>query len=667
MSDTASGAPEPILKEIDDLARALQISKPSREAGENEGAGAVFLIGAGCSVSAGIKHAAGVAMFCATKLARKLSGGHAITDDPDVALKWLIDEKRITLPPSKSPRPDGSHWGELYTYFFETHFQSANMQREIINAIVDEGKNQLNWAHACLGELVRLGFVHTVLTTNFDQLVLQGIIRTGVMPVIADGLEALNRIVGRPKRPQVVHLHGSMHTYDLRNSFESMAETSRHNVAQAMVHTLMQECDLLVVVGYSGGEEGIMTLLKDAGRVRRKLVVYWVMYTQGLDGLSGNARELLKGENKFVVWGGSADRFFGQLMSEMKLGQPEWVQDPIGVLRKQSELLIAPREALTEIQILVEAFKARVKHADKEEHRLNEQDELKVQAAAARASGDFQAAYDILERADRQHDVEAARLHALNALSLCEMKRDQALLNAATEELDDLLKRTQGEDRLENTLSLGQALLLQSEYAAQVDSGSEAARAPLQRVEEVVRGTLPFFPAVEYSLGNARLNLLMAQALQSQGERDPIDIAALGAGRVAYESALQGLNTAKEVGGLLIEAKAGLAALVQVLGEKDKDIALLRDAVERHREVVELSVRTERPLEDAGPLSNLAGSLIALAEAQQNGDRGRSYEEARDILIHLIAIYQQDGNELAAIDARENVAKIDNALGTLKD
>ncbi len=98
MSEPTRDLLDPVLKEIGDLAVALQLAKPSMESGESEGAGAVFLIGAGCSVSAGIKPAAGVAQHCAMKLARKLSKGDFVTDDADAALTWLIEQKRIDLP-----------------------------------------------------------------------------------------------------------------------------------------------------------------------------------------------------------------------------------------------------------------------------------------------------------------------------------------------------------------------------------------------------------------------------------------------------------------------------------------------------------------------------------------------------------------------------------------
>jgi len=429
------------------------------------------------------------------------------------------------------------------------------------------------------------------------------------------------------------------------------------------VHTLMQECDLLVVVGYRGGEEGIMTLLKEAGRVRSKLVVYWVTYTPSLDSLSVDARELLQGENKFVVRGGTADRFFGQLMSEMRLGEPEWVRDPIGAMAAQSVQLIAPTDEFTEVRVLVDAFRARVEHANSPAQRLDEQNLRKVQAATARARGDFLIAYNLLETADRDNDVEAARLHALNALSLCEMKQDKALLQVAIDELSHLVIQTKGETQLEVTLSLGQALLLSSEYTAQSDSASEAASAPLEQVEQMVEQALPRFAAHDFPLGNARLNLLKAQVLQSQGEREPIEVQKLQSAQTAYELALAGLAAVDDPSVLLIEAKAGLASTIQVIGEATEDLDLLRDAVIRHREVVDLSPRTERSLEDAGPLSNLAGALMALAYRENPRDQVRLYQEARDVLRRVVMLHQHDGNDPAAEDVRKLVAQIDTSLG----
>jgi hypothetical protein len=165
---------EPVVTTVEHLADALVLAKPDPEKPSGGPGGAVFLIGAGCSVTAGIKPASEVAKYCATKLAYKLSGGAFTGDDSGAALAWLMQKKKVELKPSMTPKEDGSHWGGLYSYFFEAHFQSANMQRELINEIIDLGCDKLNWAHACLGELVHLGYAHTVLTTTLTNLSCKG-------------------------------------------------------------------------------------------------------------------------------------------------------------------------------------------------------------------------------------------------------------------------------------------------------------------------------------------------------------------------------------------------------------------------------------------------------------------------------------------------------------
>jgi hypothetical protein len=654
---------EPTIKTVTDLANDLTLAREEAE-GSNQGRGrAIFLVGAGCSVTAGIPAAPGVAKHCALKLARVYSGGEFTGEDADAALEWLQKSNRVELSGALAPKEDGSHWGALYSYFFEFHLKSPNQQREVINEIIDDAEDGLNWAHACLGELVERRYVHTVLTTNFDQLVLQGIIRTGLLPVTADGLEALNRITGRPKRPQVVHLHGSMHTYNLRNSRAALSETSQDPGALSMVHGLLQQCDLLVVVGYAGGEEGIMALLRDAARTMPQLVIYWVTYQQGHEGLSRNARELLSGENKFSIWGGSADKFFGDLMAELKIGQPRWVADPITVLKAQSERLRSPEADLEDVRILVNAFKERVTFADRPESRWPEADQTKVRAADKRSRGEFLAARELLEQIDLSQDLDAARLHALNAHSIFEQDPTNGvnMLSSAVDEFEDLVGRTEGQERLDNILSLCAALLDRSEAAPEGEATAEQA---LRRVVELVRQWLPSYPPSENSLGNARLNLFLALALQSLAESSA-DQADLAASEEAYNLAIGGLVANKDPDGRLSDAKSGLAAVLQVRGETDGDPEKLRRAVALQRELVEASRGAEGSKEEAGPLENLAGSLVSLAGAVEREEAEALYDEAKSVLERVIRIHQRQGENDRELLVRGNLDEVETALAAL--
>jgi len=662
---------EPVVKTVTDLANDLRLARDDA-VGPNQGCGrAIFLVGAGCSVTAGIPAAPGVAKHCALKLARIYSAGAFTGTDPDQALEWLQKqlqrEGNVDLSGELAIKSDGTHWGALYSYFFEVHLKSPNQQREVINEIIGEAKDGLNWAHACVGELVARRYVHSVLTTNFDQLVLQGIIRTGILPVTADGLEALNRITGRPRRPQVVHLHGSMHTYNLRNSRTALQETSRDSGALSMVHGLLQQCDLLVVVGYAGGEEGIMALLRDAAKTMPQLVIYWVTYLQGHENLSPNARQLLSGENKFSIWGGSADKFFGDLMAELGIGQPRWVADPITVLKEQSDRLQSPGDDLGEVRILVSAFKERVAYAAREENRWPEAEQNaeqnKVRAADKRASGEFLAARQLLEQMDLSQHLDAARLHALNAHSIFEQDPENggAMLDLAIKEFDDLIQRTASQERLDNILSLCAALLDKSEAAPEGDAEGEGA---LRRVAELARCWLPSYGPEDNPVKNAKLNLFLAQALQSLAERNK-NQTDLEESETAYNQAIAGLMANEDPDGQLNDAKSGLAAVLQVRGEADPDADKLRRAVALHKELVEASRSVGGSKEEAGPLENLAGSLKSLAGVVDPQEAASLYAEARTALERVIQIHHRQGDGDRELLARQTRDEIDNAVAAL--
>ena len=236
------------------------------------------------------------------------------------------------------------------------------------------------------------------------------------------------------------------------------------------------------------------------------------------------------------------------------------------------------------------------------------------------------------------------------------------MLEVAVEEFGSIVSKTDGTERLENVLSLCLALINQSE--AQPESSSEEARAPLRRVVEMTREWLPSYTTEASPLGNARLHLLLAQALQVLSEK-PYEAAGLTEAQEAYDVAIKGLSANKDPGGLLINAKAGLAAVYQVRGEADGDADLLREAVKRFREVVDLSRGADRTIEEAGPLENLAGCLVALAKVVDAGEAEIVYQEARSLLERVIGIHQHLGDEQGESASRHSLEEIDQASGGL--
>jgi hypothetical protein len=172
------GGADPNLAHVRSLIAALQRGKGSPES--KDWGGAMFLIGAGCSVSAGIPAAAGIAADCVIDLACKYSNGDFKPSSPEDALAWLQREKHLD---------ESLTLKTAYPMLFRDHYPDPVEQQEVIQKAINKAKSRINWAHLCLGQLVSSGYINTVLTTNFDQLVLEGIIRTGIIPVVADGVD----------------------------------------------------------------------------------------------------------------------------------------------------------------------------------------------------------------------------------------------------------------------------------------------------------------------------------------------------------------------------------------------------------------------------------------------------------------------------------------------
>jgi SIR2-like domain len=274
-----SETPEPRL-----VGSARDVAEKMLFAGPRDGelGRVIFLIGAGCSISAGIPGAVKIAHHMTSEVGRRFkccSDG----DDCVAAYRGLVQRNYLTDAGAPVPLADQSDdridWYSVYDEMFRRHYATPDDTRQLFGKIVREAKGAINWAHMCLGELVSRGLVSTVLTTNFDQLVLLGVVRAGLLPVVCDGVESLNRIAGAPQHPQVIELHGSRHTYLLRNRPEDVKEVWQNPQASAAVQKLLQHATTFVVVGYGGREEGVMELLIQAADIYRDKNLFWVQYS----------------------------------------------------------------------------------------------------------------------------------------------------------------------------------------------------------------------------------------------------------------------------------------------------------------------------------------------------------------------------------------------------
>jgi hypothetical protein len=359
----------------------------------------IFLVGAGCSVTSGIPSAIKIAQHMTLEAEQRLLGqDHG--NDFMAAYNNLVNRGRLTYAGGGATDPNGDvDWYQVYDEMFRRHYAVPDDTRELFDAIIQKAGGRINWAHLCLGELASRKFISTVLTTNFDQLVLAGMVRAGILPVVCDGLESLNRIAGSPLHTQLIELHGSRHTYLLRNRPEDLIKVRQE--AAGAIQKLLQPAANFVVVGYGGREDGVMDILIEAARIFRDKNIFWVQYSTKLDDLSPKAVELLgTSQNSGLLIGQDADVFFLELCRELGVGTPTALSDPLKLVRQLIENTSACGMTNPDICSEIEKAKSYSKHLTKalQDYVAGSVDPIS-EIRATRLSGDIERAYDLAEKA----------------------------------------------------------------------------------------------------------------------------------------------------------------------------------------------------------------------------------------------------------------------------
>lgn len=461
---TSSHKPEAKEARVEALADALKIARRNCTWQENpdrpddhDCAGAVFLIGAGCSRSAGIPLAGEMAEQCAVDLANFLANGHHTfrKEHSAIAIRWLKENGHLSS--TKPVKSASSYYEEI----FSRHYKSDFDQRRIIQNAIAQGKGRINWAHICLGELVDKHFIHTVLTTNFDQLALRGIVLTGRIPVVADGTEAVSRISPRPNTPQVVHLHGSMHNHRTRNTADAMRDAGRDPSMQATLHGLFRDTSLLVVVGYAGGEDGIVENLRNAAIAFPNLVIYWVLHGNSISDLRSKTREIMTGQNKFYIPGQDADIFFANIMKRLEL-LPAWMERPLSPIDSRLSTIAFPNNP--DIQLALKGYRSDVAHLKECPVRQVDEETSIERAAMAAVAGHDEDVVKGIPPELASEKREAARLLATSLRRLGDAEKSPQRLKQSVFYWNVYTKLTPEDG--EAFLQTGEVLLQLDDYDA---------------------------------------------------------------------------------------------------------------------------------------------------------------------------------------------------------
>ncbi len=248
-----------------------------------------LLIGAGCSVKAGIPAAAGFVDIIKER--------YPLTFDRALEKTYL------------------KCMAEL----------SSSDRRDLIAEYVDKAK--INWAHVCIALLMREGYVDRVLTTNFDPLVMKACALLGEFPAVYDlAASQLFKAADIPGKA-IIYLHGQRTGFVLMNTEE---DVKNHSEALGPVFADAGQGRIWIVAGYSGENDPVFEHLAGVSCFYNGL--FWVGYEDNeprrhiRDGLPEAKKDA------FFTKGYDADSFFVTLTQELGIFPPDFITRPFTYL-----------------------------------------------------------------------------------------------------------------------------------------------------------------------------------------------------------------------------------------------------------------------------------------------------------------------------------------------
>jgi NAD-dependent SIR2 family protein deacetylase len=261
MGDSCTSAPDSaaqltqIAGDVGQLSRIIEV----------QGGQLAWLVGAGASAMSNIPTASALILRFKHELYCSLNGLDVQDVDPsDKRVRKLIEDYfngRNGLPPIGDP--------DEYSIAFETVYPSADARADFIAALC-RGRRP-NYGHYVLAALMAVERLGVAFTTNFDDLIESGaqslFDSAAIDPrptVVVAGLgepDLASRALHKSTWPLIAKLHGDFRSVRLKNT---VAELTQQD--EEMRRVFRSACNRfgLVIVGYSGRDQSVMTVLAQA-------------------------------------------------------------------------------------------------------------------------------------------------------------------------------------------------------------------------------------------------------------------------------------------------------------------------------------------------------------------------------------------------------------------
>jgi tetratricopeptide (TPR) repeat protein len=180
-----------------------------------------------------------------------------------------------------------------YCQLFERCYETEAKRRSYIESIIE--KKQPSIGYIVLANLIRVGYIKTVVTTNFDSLTSIACSNyTDIFPVVYSLGNFASEMTVSSERPRILKIHGDFLFSKLKNTAEELMLLDENMKRQ--VNKLLEEYDGIIVIGYSGNDNSVMSIFEE---IKNGKTIYWCDLS--LDYISERARNLLKTKNGMFV------------------------------------------------------------------------------------------------------------------------------------------------------------------------------------------------------------------------------------------------------------------------------------------------------------------------------------------------------------------------------
>jgi hypothetical protein len=255
----------------------LSVDAFVRSLAVNRGRPVCLLLGAGASISSGMPSAQRCIwewkqdIFATNNPALRESVGElSLPGTRRRIQRWL--DQRGHYPAADSP--------EEYSFYARECYPTGQDRRSFFQSYVSQTKPYTGYR--LLPLLTKAGLIRTIWTTNFDGLIGRACAAANIV-CIEVGIDTAHRLA-RPHTHgelRVVSVHGDYRYDDLKNTSVEL-QNQEADLRNELLHEL-KDYDL-VVIGYSGRDESLMSILHQAYTKQTRCRLYWCGFGENIPG-----------------------------------------------------------------------------------------------------------------------------------------------------------------------------------------------------------------------------------------------------------------------------------------------------------------------------------------------------------------------------------------------